>query len=251
MPFSIFQYTSGYYFLILILQAYCVYHSYKRGTHSKWMWIIVFLPLIGCMVYLFSEVIQKKDINTIQSGVGQIINPGGRIKELEKRFHFSDTFANRCALADAYLEAGLNEKAIELYEPALTGIFSDNEQVIKQLALAYYNTGRFQDVINIVPRIVNSLDFSKTQACLVYARSLEQCGKYKEAEDQYQAMNHRFSNYEARYYYAMFLLAQNKTTEGMLILHEITAEADRLSVREKGKERAWINKAREEMKTRV
>jgi len=73
-----------------------------------------------------------------QSGVGTLINPTGRIKKLEANLRFSDTFNNRIALADACLEKGFTDRAIELYESSLAGNFTENEYVLSKLIIAYF-----------------------------------------------------------------------------------------------------------------
>lgn len=233
----------SYYYIVIILQGLCVFHSIKKGTQAKWLWLIVFLPFIGSVIYIFTEVIKKQHISGVQNSIQTIANPSGKINELEKRFKFSDTFTNRVALADAYLDNGLNEKAIELYEPALTGVFIDNEHVIKQLIIAYYNLGQFQKVTDIAPKILKSFDFSKSRANLLYALSLLEIGDFVKAEKEFIAMNHRFSNYEARYYYGDFLMKQCRKEDAALIFHDIVDESQHLSRKEKGNSKIWIDKS--------
>ena len=247
--FPYFENLYNYYYLVLILQGLCVFHSIKRGTQSKWLWLIVFLPLIGCIIYVFSEVIKKRHVSVVQNTVQTIANPGGRINELEKRFKFSDTFANRVALADAYLASNANEKAIALYEPALTGVFDDNEHVVKQLIQAYYNLGQYGKIVAIAPKVTKTFDFSKHRANLLYALALQELGKSAEAEKEFNAMNHRFSNYEARYCYGNFLLKQKRKEDAALVFHEIVDEAQHMSRKEKGSSKVWIDKAEREWST--
>ncbi len=234
----------NYYYIVLIIQGLCVFHSVKRGTQSKWLWLIVFLPVIGSLIYVFTEIIQKRHISGVQSSIQNIANPSGKINELEKRFKFSDTFTNRVALADAYLENGLNEKAIELYEPALSGVFNDNEHVVKQLIIAYYNLQHYSKVAAIAPKVLKSFEFSKSRANLLYALSLIEIGDMINAEKELNAMNHRFSNYEARYYYGDFLLKQKRKEEAALVFHEIVDESQHLSRKEKGNSTTWIDKSK-------
>lgn len=234
----------NYYYIVILIQGLCVFHSIKKGTQSKWLWLIVFLPLIGSVIYIFTEVIKKRHISGVQSSIQHIANPTGRITELEKRFKFSDTFTNRVALADAYLENGLNEKAIELYEPALSGVFIDNEHVIKQLIIGYYNLKQYKKVTDIAPKILKSFDFSKSRANLLYALSLLETGDLAKAEKEFEAMNHRFSNYEARFYYGDFLVKQNRKEDAALIFHDIVDESQHLSRKEKGDSKIWIDKSK-------
>lgn len=235
-----------YYYVVIILQAICVFHSIRSGNQSKWIWIIVFLPFIGSIVYIFTEVVKRRHVSAIQNTVVNMVNPGGRISDLEKQFKYSNTFVNRSALADAYLQNGMNEKAIELYEPGLTGIFQNNEHVIMQLIIAYYNVGRYEDVIRIAPKVSGSMNFSKTRNNLLYAFALEKTGRTNLVEKEYKAMNHRFSNYEARYNYGCYLLRQNRKEDAGLIFYDVVEEGQQMSRKEKGENSVWIDKSKEE-----
>jgi len=65
--------------------------------------------------------LSNRRFSTPNINISSVINPGGNIKKLEDELKFTDTFANRIKLADAYLAAGQTEKAAELYKSSLTG----------------------------------------------------------------------------------------------------------------------------------
>jgi len=245
--FGILSLFGEYYYVVFILQAICAIHAVKTGNQAKWIWIIVFVPGIGCLLYLFTEVFNKRHVSSLQNDVVNIVNPGARIKELEKKFRFSDTLANRTALADAYLEKGLYQEAIDLYEPALTGLFESNEHIINQLIRAYFATERYDDINRIAPRIANAFNFSKNRSAILYALALEKAGHLEQADKQFKALNHRFSNYEARYTYGQFLLRANRIDDVDTLYSDIVNEASNMSRREMGESKIWIDKAAKEL----
>src|SRR5258705_12780071 len=126
MPF----FNSSYYYIILGLQAICVFHCVRKGRQTNWIWLIVFLPLIGCLIYIYTEMFSRRDIQNMQSGMISVFRPGSSVRKLEETLRFSDTFTNRIALADAYLETGDTDRAIEIYESSLEGNFTENEYVL-------------------------------------------------------------------------------------------------------------------------
>mgnify|MGYP001810313196 CR=1 FL=1 len=235
--------------VVLALQGVAAFHCIRRGTQQRWIWVIVFLPLVGSLAYIFTEMIRPGQMQSAQSGLANLLNPGGRIKKLEQNFSFSGTFANRIALADAYLDAAQYNKAIELYEPVLQGnVFDNSDGAIKNLIQAYYKTGRYADVVKVAPRVINSLDFAKTPANLYYAQALEEVNRPDDAETEYKKMNQRFCNYQQRYYYSSFLLRHNRAADARTILETILTEAQHLSGREKSAASEWIGKAKQELK---
>jgi hypothetical protein len=236
---KMFFFSGTFYIITIILQAICVIHCVRKGNQNNWIWLIVFLPLIGCLVYFFSEIFTNREIRTVTSG---------SIKKLEENFRFSDTFNNRIVLADAYLAGGQTDKAIPLYEGGLTGAFSENEHAIAQLILAYYYQKRFADVLKITPKIYNQPQFSRSKAHILYAMSLAYSGNDEMAEKEFLGMKGRFSNFEARYYYALFLQKNNRNSEARQVLIEITDEIPQLSNVEKRYNREWLNLSKDMLK---
>ncbi|OCX51406.1 hypothetical protein BEL04_15365 [Mucilaginibacter sp. PPCGB 2223] len=248
--FNLFH-LSGYYYIPVALQAFCCFHAYRRGTLNNWLWIIVFVPVIGSVIYLFSEVFSSRGVRRPKIDVGAIVNPGGKLKKLENELRFSDTFANKIKLADAYLAAGYIDNAQELYEGALTGSFADNEHGLSQLLVIYYRQEKYSDVINIAKKISRSQKFPKSTAHLLYAQALEHTGETELAEKEFKAMKGRYSCFEQRYEYGLFLKRQNRPQDAERIFNEILDEVPQLSSMEKKNARAWAAKAKLEMRDMV
>jgi hypothetical protein len=237
-----------YYYLIVGLQAFCAFHSYRRGTLNKWIYLIIFLPVIGGIIYLYSEILSNRRLNTPGIDVGGIINPGGKIKKLEDELRFADTFANKVKLADAYLEAGQIEKAVELYNASLTGAFVENEHVLAQLIVAYYKQERYDEIIPIAKKLHKLPQFPRSKAHILYAKSLEELGQTDQAEKEFKAMKGRYSYYGPRYEYGLFLIRNNREEEAITIFSEMLAEESHLGQVEKKSNRQWFAKAKEEMR---
>lgn len=243
-----FLFSSTFYVITILLQAVCVIHCIRKGNQQKWIWIIVFLPIAGSIVYFFSEIFTSRDMRTVKSGVGEIINPSGSIRKLEEALRFSDTFNNRVALADAYLHDGQHARAASLYESSLNGAFTENEYAISQLIRAYYAEKRYADIVNIAPRISRQPQFSRSTAHILYAMSLANTGRDDLAEKEFLGLKGRFSNFEARYYYALFLQKNNRNAEARKLLQEIVEEIPQLSSVERRYHQQWIGLSKDLLK---
>jgi hypothetical protein len=243
MPF----FGGQYYAIIIVLQAICVIHCLKKRTSNNWIWLIVFLPLIGCVIYFFSEILTSSQIRSFQSGFGEMISPSGSIKKLEDNLRFSDTFQNRVSLADAYFMNRQYDKAVELYESSLNGVFSENEYVLAQLIMAYNQQKRYPDIIKCADKIYNRPQFLRSKPHIFYAVALAQTDMTEKAEKEFLKMNMRFSNFEARFYYAQFLESLNRTEEAKNILLDIIDEYPRLTHIERRENREWFTKAKNYM----
>jgi hypothetical protein len=247
ITYPMFPFSTNYYYIIVILQVICVIHCVRKGRQTGWIWFIVFVPLIGCLVYIFTEMFNRHDIQNVQSGVTTVFNPGRSVRRLEENLRFSDTFANRIALADAYLLTGNTDRAIELYESSLEGNFTENEYVLSQLIIAYYQKRRFADIIPIGRKIYNRPQFARSRAHILYAAALGYSGHYEEAEKEFKTMKGRFANYEARYYYALLLAGTDRPNEAKAMFSEMLSELTHLSSRERRYNRNWFQLAKDEL----
>lgn len=240
--------NSYLYYIPIALQAICVIHCMRKGNQNKWIWIIVFVPVVGALIYIFSEMVSGRQLNDVTSGVSSVFNPGGNIRKLEEQLRFTDTFNNRVALADAYLAAGHTNEAIALYEQSMTGVFTENEHLLKQLIIAYANVGRFADMLPLAQKMYRSPQFAKSKTHILYAIALEQTGNLEQAEKEFKIMNGRFAYFEARYQYALFLLRAGREQEAKQVLEAMINEGGHLSARERRANQLWINNAKDEVR---
>lgn len=243
-----FIFNPAFYTITIILQAICVIHCIRKRNQQNWIWLIVFLPLIGCIAYLFSEVITRRNIRDVQAGVGEVFSPSGSVRKLEENLRFSDTFSNRVALADAYLNTGQTQRAIDLLEDSLQGAFAENELGLSKLIIAYYREKRYDDVIKAAEKIYRLPQFARSKAHILYAASLGHTLQVQKAETEFQKMNGRFGNFEARYYYALFLRTNNRADEAHKVLSQVTEEIPQLSPVEKRYNREWLQLSKEALK---
>lgn len=240
--------NSYLYYIPLVLQGICAIHCIRNGHQQKWLWVIIILPVIGCIAYLYSEVLSGRRMRQPNIDVKAIINPGVKYKRLEEQLRFSDTFANRIKLADAYLEGGYTQKAIELYEASLTGAFAENEHVLQQLIIAYNQSERYDDTIATAQKIYKLPQFIRSRSHILYAIALEKTGKNEQAEAEFKLMKGRYSYFEQRYEYALFLIRNNRHQDAADILADMLEEQPHLTPVERKNNRKWFNYANAELK---
>lgn len=218
-----------YYYFIIALQAYCIYHLFKNRNPYYWVFVILFLPLIGSIIYLITQVYNKRDADKLQDNLVSIINPTKRIKDLEKKLQFSETYQNRVNLADAYLENKDYKNAIPHYLNALHDNLQNDSYAIKQLIECYYYVGDFDNVIFYVERIKDNPEFQKSKSQFFYGLALEKLGKLDEAETNLKQIDIRYSFYEERFILAKFLLNRDKKEEAKAILDDIYMESQNMT----------------------
>ncbi|KAA5824097.1 hypothetical protein FPF71_10810 [Algibacter amylolyticus] len=229
-----------YFYLIIALQAYCLYHLYTNRNAFYWWFIILFLGPIGCAIYLLTQVYNKRDAEKITENLTHVINPSKKIKDLENRLEFSDSYQNRVNLADAYLEIKDFDKAIAQYQEALKDTSQNNSYVTKQLIEAYFNIQDFNQVVFYAETIKNHTEFKKSRTQFLYGLALERLGKLDAAEANLRTIDIRYSFYEERLILAKFLISNKKTEDAKDILNAISTESSHMTKQNQRLYRATI-----------
>ena len=217
------------YYLIVAFQAFCIYHLIKNKNNFYWIFLIIFLPVVGCVIYLATQVYSKRDGEKIQENFTTIINPTKKIKDLENRLEFSETYQNRVNLADAHFALKDYPNAIVHYKIALEDNTQNDYHVQKHLILSYYHQGDYETVIADSERLLHTLEFDKAQLKYVYGSSLEKLGRTDEALVQLRTIDKPYSNYPERLALIQFLMKQEQKSEAKDILNEVYAEIQNMT----------------------
>ncbi len=214
-----------YYYFIIGLQGFCIYHAIVNKSDRYWIFVIFFVPFLGSLIYLITQVLNKSDVEKVQGNLTAIINPTKKVKELYKKLEFSDTFQNKVNLADAYFEIKDYNSAISYYEEAKDTLFSTDFYVTSQLMEAYFYLKKYKKVIACYEELRTGKEKIKAKNQLQYGLALDKLGKESLAEEELKKVNISFSNYEERLSFAEFLMDKNRNEEAKNILKEILEES--------------------------
>lgn len=240
-----------YIYLILALQCFCIYHCYTNRNTYYWIFAIIFLPVIGSLIYLFADVFQRKDVDSGQEETISVINPTKKITNLVKKCEFSDTFKNRTQLGDAYLEAKMYDKAIENYKISLSGTFQNDFYVTAKLLEAHYFSSQFTKVLELATKLIPTSKFKKSKASFLYALTLEKEGSVNEAETYLSLFDAPFRNYQERLELANFYIRNAKLKKARTLLNEIMEESESMSKTSLRNNKVLIKRAKELLETQV
>ncbi|WP_299890008.1 hypothetical protein [uncultured Lacinutrix sp.] len=229
-----------HYYLIVAFQAFCIYHLIKNRNDYYWIFLIIFLPIIGCLIYLITQVFNKRDANKIQESITNILVPTKRVKDLQKQLEFSDTYQNKVNLADAYFDMKDYNNAIKYYEEASKDDSQNNYFITSQLVIAYYKSENFAQSIALAKTIQLHAEFKKSKAQFTYGLALEKTGRLDEAEAQLKNIDQRYDNYEERLILAKFLLGRDKKENAIELLKDISEESKHMTKPNRQKYRATV-----------
>ena len=229
-----------YFYLIVALQSYCIYHAYKNRKPYYWYFLVFFIPVFGSLIYIITQVYNRNDTEKIQGEITSIINPTGKIKDLEKRLEFSDTYTNRIELADAYVQNMDMPNAILNYKKTLEDTVQDAMYSQQQLVLCYFQLKDYLGVIEHAEVIKDKSEFKGSKQQFCYGLALKELDKLEEAEVQLKQIDRPYSNYAERLELAKLYLETDRRTEGEDLLNEIYSESQNFTKTNKSLYRATI-----------
>lgn len=218
----------GFYAPILFLQAFCIYHAYRKNAEQRWFWLIVLLPLVGSVIYLVYNFNNRETLDTLKENVKVAVNSKYRLEKLENALKFSDNITNKLNLADAYTEEGRHQEAIALYAECLQGFMADDPAIRMKLLKAFYLNGNYRAVVEYGNELESERSFKDSDARVAYAWSLFHEGNVPQAEHVFDQMNIAFTNYHHRMEFCKFLLKTEKPHAAKETLTSMMKEFDQM-----------------------
>ncbi len=218
-----------YYYLIVAFQVYCIYHMYKKGNSFYWVFLIFFVPVIDCVIYLLTQVYNKRDAEKITSEITHIINPTKKIKDLEKQLEFSESYQNRVNLADAHLANKDYKSALPLYLRALQDGSENDFYVNSKLVETYFLAENYSETVLHAEKIKDKLEYKKSKTQFICGLAHEKLGDFELAEHNLRQIDIRYSFYDERLILAEFLMSRNKKEDAKTILEDIKNESQHIT----------------------
>ena len=236
--------------LIFLLQAYCVFHVIRNQNDYWWIYLIVFIPLIGCGVYLYTSVFPdfQRHYQIESSRKGKSFRPGD-ISRLEKLVEQSPTINNRQDLAAAYLAGERYAEAEECYRGCLSGIYKNDPAIKYKLARTCFETQKYSESIELLDSLLELeyVDYPNERK-LLRAQNVYALGQPEQALEILGKLKDSFAGEEARFRYAWMQKDQGNHAAAKAEFQKIIANRKNYHRRAIGMELKWIKQAKKELK---
>lgn len=238
---------------VLILELVCLIHVIKTGRPFWWLFAVVFVPIIGPVVYFFMEVLpdlmRSGPVTGTTMSVAKIMNPSRDLLHLREELAICDTVQNRQALADEAMRCGLYEEAISLYKSCLTGLYQDDPAIMQSLAQAYYHNKSYDDAKKTLDDLIRvNPSYRSGEARLLMARTLEELNEAETALEDYSSAVKSFLGEEARCRYALFLKKMGNVEKANALFNQIITNWNRAPNHVRKAQREWYNIACQNLK---
>jgi hypothetical protein len=237
---------------MLLVQIGFAVHAIRRGYPLFWVFLIIFVPLIGCILYTVMVLLPEwKDSHAARRASRSFLaflNPDKELKRRRAALDLSDTVGNRIGLAEEYLKRGMLDEAIALYEGSLTGIYRTDPNLLLGLARVLVEAGNFDQAGATLTLLAETNpEFENPEARLLHARTLEQLGATDEALQTYEALARDPGGAEIRCRLALLLKRLGRTAEARAWFEEILKDARAATRHSYRLNREWVDIARREL----
>lgn len=235
----------------LFFQVFFAVHAARTGRAQYWIYIIIFFPGVGCLIYFFTEYLpdlqQSRRMRQFKTEISHTLNPGKHLKRLQEQVEVTPSVKNKKLLAEAYVNLGLFDDAILLYKSCQEGAHKNDLHLLEGLSCAYFFKGDFATAEGYLDKVLAHSETIKPDPFkLLLARCREALGKDEHTEALYKQVVKTFSGEEARIRYALFLKARGRIVEADQLFDETLKNA-RLSPKYYRKaQKPWIEMARTE-----
>lgn len=244
----------GSYFWIasILIQVVFIVHAVNRRQDYFWIFIILFFPLVGCLVYALVIWIPDARHSSAARGTSKamlsLVDPKRELRKRLSHLDVSDTVENRISLARELTRHGMVKDALGLYERSLKGIYEDDPYLLQGYASALFEAGTLQDARDVLEKLrVTNPGLKSPEAQLLYARVLEGLGDPARADKEYAAAVQAYGNIEAKCRYGLFLKQQARKDEARDLFQDILRGAKHAGGHSRRLNKEWIQRAKREL----
>lgn len=230
-----------YAFAPLLLTVFALVHFFKRGSGNYlWVFLIIFLPTIGPIVYIIVEVLPELRSGPAGRASSSWLEKRNRIKQLEAVVLDNPSAGNYEELADLYLQDGNYARARDCFDRAISAR-TDLPDPFYGRALCSLSLGDGAKAIPDLEKVVvmnRKHDYGRALGLLAFCYA--QTGQPDAAETLFREALTTSTLSETQFRFAEFLAGQGKTDEARDWAQRVVNKRATLSGPLRRREVPWI-----------
>jgi hypothetical protein len=238
----------------IIFQVYFAVHAYRNGRTS-WIFIILFFPMVGVLIYFFAEYLPDLRHGTSMEQVSvklvKKFAPERELQRLKDHAAFNNSVNNRVALARGHIEVGHFDEAIQILIGCLDGIYKNDPQVLSALASAYFHAGKSKEALDTLMLLRKQDCRSNKETDLLIAKALEQMDDLDGALREYEAILQKSVGEEVRCRYGLLLKKLGREDDARARFEEILRNVKVSPRYYRRTQRPWIQIAKRELQLKA
>ena len=240
-------------YLTYFIQILLVIHVLKTGRNRFWIYLLIFLPLVGGIAYLVIEILPEFT-GSIQGqramrGVRNAVNPGADLQQHAAAWEQSPNADNARRYARVLIDSGKFSEADEVLEQALSGFFNTEPNLLLLKAVSRFEHGDHAGAVEVLEALQEANpEFRSAEGHLLYAQSLEAEDRISEALEEYRSVAGYFPGIEARYRLALALKVSGSKTDALSEFEQLINDAGLAPAHFRKSQKKWLSLAQEQLK---
>lgn len=237
--------------LTVALQVAAVVHLFRTGRNMTWLFLIILVPMVGCIAYFIIEVLpslgQNPAARKALRRAKHAMDPGRGLREGSLNYERSQNIETATKLAGELTKAGRYQEAIRVCTEARTGLFEDDPKILLALSEAQFAAGEHAAAITTLDYLrERNPGFRSADGHLIYARALEESAATDRALEEYAALVNYYPGAEARVRQAILYKKLGDRARAGELFAAILKDARLAPDHFKRSQREWIELAERE-----
>ncbi len=219
----------------------------KRSLDYYWFWIVLFFQPFGAWAYFF--IYKLRDLPISTSWLGALFTRPASVDELRYRVEHMPTPASWLALAERLVQLGQLEEA----QPHLEKVLArepERTNALFLLAKCHRGLGQPAEAAPLLQRIVDRQpNWRDYKGWRMLIDVLEEAGDLKGAVESCRRLARITQSLENRCLLAELLLRLDEKVEARKVVEEGLAEFQYATGASRRRDRRWVGRGRELLKT--
>jgi hypothetical protein len=238
-----------------IVAAILIIHVLKTGRDFRWIFLLIFLPYIGALIYVAMEILPSLTgglaARRAARRVGRLVDPGRSLREYQLDYERSRNVDSATRLANELVREGRYDEAIKVCEESRGGVFADDPTLLLALASAQFAKREFGKAIETLDSLrAKNPQFRSADGHLLYARALEEEGRMAKAIEEYAALARYYPGAEARVRLAQLHEKAGDAETAQRLFRQIIEDARLAPKHFQRAQREWIDIAKKALQAR-
>lgn len=248
-----YLFASPWLLLISIcMQIGLIVHCIKTGRNQLWVWVLLWLPVVGSLAYigveLLPELFGSRGTRRAVRGVKRALDPGQDLRRFEAEARRTGDVASRQRYAEELVRQNRAAEAIGEYRQALTGLYEHDPNLMLGLAGAQFATGAYVEARQTLDELIRiNPTFKSPDGHLLYARALQAEGQRDKALAEYKVLAEYYAGAEAKLRYAQLLKSSGQPAAAKGVLQELLDHARAAPKHYRKMQQQWLGQAEREL----
>lgn len=195
--------------LHIIIAIFFAVHSVRTGQNNYWLFILLAFPFLGSLVYAIAIYLPnsrlERGARQLAQNAAKSLDPTRDLREAQTAFDYSSTAQNEIRLAQALLEAGQPQQALQHFEASMKGPFANDLEIRWGAAQAAYQAGQPQSALQHLKTIAQTdINYRADEVGLLIAKAYSAQGDKAMARQSFEFVRERSASFDVIAEYAIW-----------------------------------------------